>query len=65
MSLDETSAVEITQRGAAELARLIAAGDVSAVDLLRDIGFKNVTSFKGRKAILNPIESVVRIVKNP
>jgi histidinol-phosphatase (PHP family) len=38
---------------------------VEAVDLLRDVGFKNVTSFKGRKAILNPIESVVRTVKNP
>ncbi len=37
---------------------------VEAVDLLRDVGFKHITSFKGRKAILNPIESVVRTVKN-
>ncbi len=37
---------------------------VEAVDLLRDVGFKNIASFKGRKAVLNPIESVVRTVKN-
>lgn len=35
-----------------------------SVDLLKDVGFKNITSFKGRKAILNPIDSVVRTVKN-
>ena len=35
-----------------------------AVDMLKGIGFKHITSFSGRKAILNPIDSVVRTVKN-
>ncbi len=37
---------------------------VEAVGLLKDVGFKNITNFEGRKAVLNPIESVVRTVKN-
>lgn len=37
---------------------------VEAVDMLSDIGFKNVTSFKDRKPILNPIDSMVRTIKN-
>ncbi len=37
---------------------------VEAVDMLADIGFKHITNFNGRKAALNPIESVVRTVKN-
>jgi histidinol-phosphatase (PHP family) len=35
-----------------------------AVKMLRGIGFKHITSFSGRKAIMNPIDSVVRKVKN-
>lgn len=35
-----------------------------ATDMLAEIGFKNITSFKDRKPISNPIESVVRTVKN-
>ena len=37
---------------------------VEAVEMLADVGFKNITSFDGRKANLNPIDSVVRTVKN-
>ena len=37
---------------------------VEAVEMLADVGFKNITSFDGRKAKLNPIDSVVRTVKN-
>jgi len=35
-----------------------------AVEMLKGIGFKYITSFSGRKAIMNPIDSVVRTVKN-
>ena len=35
-----------------------------AVDLLKDVGFKYVSSFKLRKNCFNPIDSVVRTVKN-
>lgn len=35
-----------------------------AVGMLKGVGFKHVTSFSGRKAIMNPIDSVVRTVKN-
>ena len=35
-----------------------------AVEMLKGIGFKHITSFNGRKAIMNPINSVVRTVKN-
>jgi len=35
-----------------------------AVEMLAGIGFKHITSFSGRKAIMNPIDSVVRTVKN-
>jgi histidinol-phosphatase (PHP family) len=37
---------------------------VEAVEMLKDVGFDYVTSFDGRKAVLNPIDSVVRTVKN-
>ncbi len=37
---------------------------VEAVGLLKEVGFKNITNFNGRKAVLNPIDSVVRTVKN-
>ncbi len=37
---------------------------LEAVEMLKGIGFKHITSFKGRKAIMNPIDSVVRTVKN-
>jgi histidinol-phosphatase (PHP family) len=37
---------------------------VEAVELLCDIGFKHITSFKDRKPIQNPIDSVVRTVNN-
>lgn len=35
-----------------------------ATQLLKDVGFRNVTSFSKRKPISNPIELVVRTVKN-
>jgi histidinol-phosphatase (PHP family) len=35
-----------------------------AVEMLKTIGFKHITSFSGRKPISNPINSVVRTVKN-
>ncbi len=35
-----------------------------AVEMLKGVGFKHVTSFSGRKAIMNPIDSVVRTIKN-
>ena len=35
-----------------------------AVEMLKTIGFKHITSFSGRKSISNPINSVVRTVKN-
>ncbi len=35
-----------------------------AVDLLRDVGFKYISSYEGRRNRLNPIDSVVRTVKN-
>jgi histidinol-phosphatase (PHP family) len=35
-----------------------------AVDLLRDVGFKYISSFNGRKNISHPIDSVVITVKN-
>ena len=35
-----------------------------AVDLLRDVGFKYISSFQLRKNHYNPIDSVVRTVKN-
>lgn len=38
---------------------------VEAVDLLNAVGFEYVTSFDDRKPVLNPIDSVVRKVKNP
>ena len=35
-----------------------------AVELLRDVGFKSISSFKGRQCIFNSIDSMVRTVKN-
>ena len=35
-----------------------------AVEMLKGVGFKHITSFSGRNAIMNPIDSVVRTVKN-
>ena len=35
-----------------------------AVDLLKDVGFKYISSYENRKNTLNPIDSVVRRVKN-
>jgi len=35
-----------------------------AVEMLKGVGFKHITSFSGRKAIMNPIDSVVRTIKN-
>ena len=36
-----------------------------AVDLLKDIGFKQISTFNGRKNTSHPIDSVVRTVNNP
>ena len=35
-----------------------------AVDLLKDVGFKYISSYENRKNTLHPIDSVVRTVKN-
>jgi histidinol-phosphatase (PHP family) len=35
-----------------------------AVDLLRDVGFKHISTFNGRKNTSHPIGSVVRTIKN-
>lgn len=35
-----------------------------AVDLLKDVGFKHISSYKSRKNTHHPIDSVVRTVKN-
>ena len=35
-----------------------------AVDLLKDVGFKRISTFAGRKKTSHPIESVVRTIKN-
>ena len=38
---------------------------VESVELLMDVGFDYVTSFEKRKAVFNPIVSIIRTVKNP